>query len=241
MLWLRDPDVKSKFLAGIAQDAAISGRTFPILVPRIPITFNPADENHLREVEEANEIPAGTIERARWIKPEYRRTIGQRAAHAIFTLKDITEANRCIRDGMKVCGIRIRPNRLKHEPLQCMKCRKWGHFANACSAEKDTCGTCGGDHRSNECDRKGKTFCVSCRSDEHASWDRGCPEFQRRCDQYDENYPENNLTYFPTVEEWTLTPNPTDTNTPKNSRQDSGYRPSLNNTSTNTLARPCQK
>jgi hypothetical protein len=40
------------------------------------------------------------------------------------------------------------------------------------------------------------------------SWDRGCPEFQRRCDQYDENYPENNLTYFPTVEEWTLTPQP---------------------------------
>jgi hypothetical protein len=33
-------------------------------------------------------------------------------------------------------------------------------------------------------------------------------EFQRRCAQFDKKYPENNLLYFPTEEEWTLTPRP---------------------------------
>ena len=51
-------------------------------------------------------------------------------------------------------------------------------------------------------------FCVSCKSNTHASWDRDCPEFCRRCDQFDENYPENNLPYFPSKESWTLTPRP---------------------------------
>jgi hypothetical protein len=99
-------------------------------------------------------------------------------------------------------------SRLKHEPMQCMKCRHWGHFAYTCSTTIDTCGTCGGEHRSNECSSKEKTYCISCKSNMHASWDRDCPEFRRRCGQYDENYPENSLPYFPTSEDWTLTPHP---------------------------------
>ena len=34
------------------------------------------------------------------------------------------------------------------------------------------------------------------------------PSIRRRCDQFDENFPKNNLPYFPTEEEWTLTPHP---------------------------------
>jgi hypothetical protein len=49
---------------------------------------------------------------------------------------------------------------------------------------------------------------MSCKPDAHASWDRECPEFQRRCAQFDENYPVNNLQYFPTEEEWALIPRP---------------------------------
>ena len=68
--------------------------------------------------------------------------------------------------------------------------------------------TCGKEHRTNECTNKDKTFCVSCKLDSHASWNRDCPEFRRRCGQYDDNYLENSLPYFPTEEEWTLTPRP---------------------------------
>jgi hypothetical protein len=206
--WLQDPATEVNFTAEIAPDAMITKRSYAILVPRIPLSFDPASSDHLREIEESNDIPPGAIVKARWIKPEYRRTPEQRAAHAIFSIRDPNIANICIRDGIYVCGLRIRPSRLKHEPMQCMKCRRWGHFAHSCTATSDACGTCSGDHRTNECQAKEKTHCVSCKSNTHASWDRNCPEFLRRCAQYDENYPENNLPYFPTSEDWTLTTRP---------------------------------
>ena len=75
-------------------------------------------------------------------------------------------------------------------------------------ASSDTCGTCGEEHRTSECGNKEKTYCVSCKSNTHTSWDRECPEFRRRCDQFDKNYPENNLPYFPSEERWMLIPRP---------------------------------
>ena len=206
--WIQDPGVEFEFTTELSRDASIVKRSYSLLVPRIPLSFDPANEEHLREVEECNGLPTNTITKARWIKPINRRVPGQRAAHAIFSLGDITLANECIRDGLKVCGLHIHPSRLKNEPMQCMKCRRWGHFAHSCTASIDTCGTCGEEHRTSECSNKEKTFCVSCRSNTHASWDRDCPEFRRRCDQFDENYPENNLPYFPSEEGWTLIPRP---------------------------------
>ena len=206
--WLQDIKAEFEFTSQISRDASIVQRSYSILVPRIPLTFDPANDDHLREIEECNSIPAETITKARWIKPVNRRIPGQRAAHAIFILKDITITNECIRDGLKVCSLHVRPSRLKHEPMQCMKCRRWGHFAHACLASVDTCGTCREEHRTSECDSKEKTYCVSCKSNTHSSWDRTCPEFRRRCKQYDENYPENSLPYFPSEESWTQTPRP---------------------------------
>lgn len=206
--WLQDPGAEFVFTTELSRDATITQRSYSLLVPRIPLSFDLANEKHLREIEECNGIPTDSITKARWIKPVNRRTPGQRAAHAIFTLNDINLANESIRDGLKVCGMHIRPSRLKQEPLQCMKCRRWGHFAHGCTANTDTCGTCGEEHRTSDCSSKEKTFCVSCKSNTHASWDRDCPEFRRRCDQFDENYPENNLPYFPSEESWTLTPRP---------------------------------
>ena len=206
--WLQDPGVEFEFTSELSRDASIVKRSYSLLVPRIPLSLDPTNVEHLREIEECNDIPTGTITKARWIKPVNRRVQGQRAAHAVFTFDDITIANERIRDGLKVCGLHIRPCRLKHEPMQCMKCRRWGHFAHSCMASSDTCGTCGEEHRTSECGNKEKTYCVSCKSNTHASWDRECPEFRRRCDQFDENYPENNLPYFPSEERWTLIPRP---------------------------------
>ena len=105
--WLQDEGAELEFTSGIAPDASITKRVYSILVPRVPLTFNPTDDKHLREVEESNNLPAGTLDKARWIKPVYRRTLGQMAAHAIFTLKDVNVTNACIRDGLYVCGVRI--------------------------------------------------------------------------------------------------------------------------------------
>ena len=121
--WLQDSGVEFDFTSQLADDAMIIKRTYSILVPRVPLTFNPDDEKHLREVEECNEFPEGTIAKARWIKPINRRAPGQKSAHVIFAVKEVGIANVSIRDGIRVCGLRIYPSRLKHEPMQCMMSR----------------------------------------------------------------------------------------------------------------------
>ena len=206
--WLRIPVNEAAFTCKFDPDTVIRDRVHPIMVPRIPITFDPNNPKHLREVEEVNRMHTNTIKKARWIKPTYRRTRGQSCAHAIFTISSAADANRLLKDGIYVCNARTFPKKLKHEPKQCMKCRRWGHYAAECRAQKDTCGTCGGQHKTSECESEDKRYCVSCKANTHASWDRSCPEFLRKCDEYSKFHPENSLVYFPTDEDWTRTARP---------------------------------
>ena len=116
-------------------------------------------------------------------------------------LNNAKDANKAISNGLIICRTKVYPSKLKQEPTQCMKCRKWGHFASDCTETKDICGTCGDDHRTNTCTETRKRYCVSCNAYSHSSWDRGCPEFAKRCSWYDTKHPDNLLKYFPTPEE----------------------------------------
>ena len=55
--WLQDEGAELEFTSGIAPDASITKCVYSILVPRVPLTFNPTDNKHLREVEESNNLP----------------------------------------------------------------------------------------------------------------------------------------------------------------------------------------
>ena len=206
--WLREPFNKHAFTGNLDTNVYIKERTYPIVVPRVPITFDPLNQDHLREVEGANNLAPNTVCKARWIKPIYRRHPKQLVAYATLTLSSASEANRLIRDGMNICSNRTYPKRLKYEPKQCMKCRKWGHFAAECHAKADTCGTCRENHFTKDCTDNEKRYCVACKATDHASWDRSCPEFRKKSAHFDELHPENALTYFPTEESWTLTARP---------------------------------
>lgn len=200
--WIQNLEAEFAFSTHFLEGAIIKPRQYTLLVPRAPTMLEPGNNTHLREIEEANGIAPRTIVKARWIKPERRRKLEQRVAHATFILNDPKAANNCIKEGLFICGMRVYPARLKQEPTQCMKCRHWGHFANDCLEDKDTCGTCGGEHRSSDCTEPDKRHCVSCKANTHASWDRNCPEFIRKCSWYDQKHPDNLLKYFPTDEKW---------------------------------------
>ena len=193
--WFKRPEILSSILPKIDSSATLKSRTFQILVPRVPVTFETESEDSLRELEEQNGMKGGILCKARWIKPTYRRALGQRYAHLALSVSSPGEANVIIRDGIYICGTKAYPRKLKVEPKQCMKCRKWGHFAADCLEEKDVCGNCGEDHQTKDCPDKNRRYCISCKDVTHASWDRGCPEFRRRVEKMDENHPENALMY----------------------------------------------
>lgn len=206
--WLREMDVEDKFLDKFAPGAFFRSRKFNILLRWVPITFEPSDRKHHREIEEANKLPDHSIQSFRWIKPIIRRRAGQTRAHAVITVTSADVANLIIKEGITIHGARPKAEKTKQEPIQCLKCRGWEHKAQDCLETSDTCGTCGGNHRTNACDSKDNIYCVSCKNNDHASWDRSCPEFRRRCIIYDERHPENKMVYFPTEQDWTLTTRP---------------------------------
>jgi hypothetical protein len=201
--WIQHQDVELEFTVKFAPGCTIKPRQYAILAPRVPLTFEPNNANHLREIEERNGLGKNAITKAKWIKPANRRREDQSVAHATIILNAAKDANRCISEGLLICGAKVIPSKLKQEPTQCMKCRRWGHFASDCGESKDTCGTCGGEHRTNACTVRNRRYCVSCNATTHTSWDRDCPESERRRAWYDEKHPENMLKYFPTEDEWT--------------------------------------
>jgi hypothetical protein len=201
--WIHHPDAELEFTVKFNPGCTIKPRQYAILVPRIPLTFDPDNDNSLREIEESNGLGRNVISKARWIKPANRRRADQTVAHATIIMSSAKDANKCISDGILICGAKVSPTKLKQEPTQCMKCRRWGHFASECREPKDTCGTCGEEHRTNVCTVRNKRYCVSCNATTHASWDRDCPEFERRRAWYDEKHPDNTLKYFPTDDVWT--------------------------------------
>jgi len=206
--WIKQVEFEMAFTAAFSEGSHITDRSFNIIVPNVPISFDPKDSKHLRKVEEANGLRTREVIKPKWIKPIGRRRADQTRAFVILTLSSADSANLLIRDGLNICNARVRPKKQKAEPVQCMKCRRWGHFASDCQADKDTCGTCGDSHQTNACANKGKVFCVSCGIKTHPSWDRTCPEFSRHCDIQDERNPENAMPFYPTEHDWTLTARP---------------------------------
>jgi hypothetical protein len=182
---------------GVSTDAA--PRPVTLIVPRIPITFDPQNVEHIREVEEVNNLKNQVIWKVRWIKPTECRRLDQTHAYAIFTLLSVDSANEPIKEGPRICGTIVHPMKQKQEPTQCVKCRLWGHFTNKCKEETNTCSTCGENHRTYVCRNRDKVHCASCNISTHT-----CPKFNRCSSIMDKQNPGNNMPYFPTEQNWSL-------------------------------------
>ena len=207
--WVREAGNEETFANLFSKGSHIREREYNLIVPRVPLIFDPKKDTDLREIEEANGLTPRVISKAKWIKPAERRRPGQTHAFAVLTVTSVNTANKLIRDGIGICSSYSRPTKQKQEPVQCMKCRRWGHFADKCLESVDTCGTCGDKHRTSTCkSSNNKLYCVSCADSSHASWDRSCPEFIRRCENINERNPVNSMPFFPAEQDWTLSVRP---------------------------------
>ncbi|KAG2050054.1 hypothetical protein BDR06DRAFT_865355, partial [Suillus hirtellus] len=106
-------------------------------------------------------------------------------------------------DGLCIASECFNMRKNKQEPIRCTKCQKFNHIAKNYTTLMDTCGTCGDQHQTNNCNTFKTTHCVNCHSNQHTSWSRICPEFTKRCKETNDKFPENRMPYFLTEHIWT--------------------------------------
>ena len=149
--WIRQSGTRQRFADATGGKLTIKDRSFNIVVPFVPIWIAIEEDSTLRNMEKDNDIPEGSITSARWIKPPSKREAFQRFAHALFSLTSPTAANKLIQDRLCYNSLQLRPFKDKKDPLRCLKCQRWGHLAKTCKEEKDTCGSCAGEHHTSSC------------------------------------------------------------------------------------------
>jgi hypothetical protein len=197
---------KSKFVSKFSGTATIKDRALTVIVEYVPLSHSPEALAEMRQIERHSKLPAGSLLATRWIKPIHRRSAGQRSAHIIAKFTTTEAANQSIRDGLIIAGKRTWARRMKREPRRCLKCQKYNarHIAAGCD-NQDTCGTCGGGHRTAQCEESDprKFKCMNCNADGHASWDRTCPVFKAACMAAEKSDPEHTYKYFPDENPWT--------------------------------------
>ena len=220
--WLSRPENQRKLRDKIGPNIQFIGRTYNVLAFNVPIVINPGDENHRAEICESNDMEANTISAAKWAKAEDKRSPNQRTAHLYLTFDSADAANRAITNGLTICNRRCHVEKTKREPTRCLKCQGWNHFAKDCVEGNDKCGNCAGAHRTSVCLSKDRS-CVSCRTNDHASWSRSCPVFVKKMDEFNSRNPDNLLQFFPTADPWTwssaIKTQPTPASAPTNSKQ----------------------
>ncbi|KIN93752.1 hypothetical protein M404DRAFT_170381 [Pisolithus tinctorius Marx 270] len=183
--WIKEPANKMTFLAKLGGDVAIKDRHYNIVIPFLPITTETDNQDMLRDMENENNIPQGSIARIKWIKDPAKRTPNQRVAHALASITSPEVANQLLKDGLYWGLDRLCLHKDKKEPVRCLKCQCIGHLARDCNETTDTCGICAQPHH------------------------RNCPDLIKRRNAMDERMPENRMPYFPTSEEWTHVELPT--------------------------------
>jgi hypothetical protein len=203
--WISEKENQIKFCAKLGPEVVFKTRAHNLIAFNVPLALSPEEDEHRQEVCEENSLDPNTITAMRWVKPVHRRSKEQRTAHLILTFNNADAANRAITNGIYICNRRCHAERLKREPARCLKCQGWNHFAKDCVEEDDKCGNCTGNHRTNECPTPQTKKCVSCKTDNHASWSRECPTFVKKLSDFNERNPENALQYIPTADPWTWT------------------------------------
>jgi hypothetical protein len=207
--WLKNIENDTALHTKLEGAITINQRLLPVLVKQAPIHFDIGCDEERRRFEEDNGLSHGTLVRARWCKNPKRRHNKQQRAFLLLYMNDAKAANKIITHGARFAWERNRCTGEKpsREELRCYHCQFLGHITTGCQKKKSndpnpTCAQCSGPHDVSAC-KSNQLKCVNCDSTDHASRDRNCPEFIRRCKLLNAKTPTNLLPYYPTEEEWT--------------------------------------
>lgn len=197
--------------AHFGDSAVIKPRGFPVLMKFVPCTgeFNPKDPNHIFELEANSKLKKGAITAANWLKRPDRRSPHQQVATLKITCADPQSANQLLRNKIFVQGHAVTVMKDIHEPIRCNNCQEFGHIRANCPNDEVCAQCCSTAHKTADCPPNQTPHCRSCGpSSSHPSYSRNCPVFADKCASLDERFPENNMPYFPTGEDWTWAMSP---------------------------------
>jgi hypothetical protein len=184
--WLAEQENRDKTCNKIGPGVSFRSRVHNLIAFNVPLGLSPENQNHRLEICEANSLDPDIITSIKWVKPIHRRTQTQRTAHLFLTFSNADAANRAITNGIYICNRRCQMERVKREPTRCLKCQGWNHFAKECTEEHDKCRNCTKNHRTNDCPTPLARVCVSCKSEDHASWSRDCPTFVKKLNDFND-------------------------------------------------------
>jgi hypothetical protein len=200
--WLREGNNRGKTAKLFHPDCFFVDRPYPLILRFVPVTFNPANDEALRDLEAAHDLPANSITGASWIKDPARRSSTQEVANLKINCSSPEAANKLLTSSIRIGHKVVNVQKETKEPTRCNKCQTYGHFAADCKAQKDVCGNCGGEHRTATCNQE-EWWCTPCAVATHPSTSRRCPQFTRRLAILNTRNPEFALPYYQTSEEWT--------------------------------------
>ena len=202
-LWLKSDEIINRFLENLGSGASVKNRTYQVIVQFVPVSFDPADDKHIKAFEEHNNIAEGSIAKAEWIKPAKDRKPNQKVATLRVYHRNAQSANTILKQGAYVFNKRVVPKRPHKEPIRCLRCHRFGHERRECKSQNVYCGKCSGIHETDTCREHPRAFkCINCLGP-HPSYDRECQVFWEKRQQMDQRCPENGLAFYPTNEPWT--------------------------------------
>lgn len=205
--------------------AVVKDRAATVIIEFVPVEHRPHAMAECCKIERDSGLPEHSLLSMRWFKEPSNRKQGQKVAHLLVRFNDTAAANIAIRDGIIIAGKRTWARKLTKEPQRCLKCQRIDakHLAAECDG-KDTCGTCSGEHRTQNCaeGNTGQVYCVNCKSSEHASWNRLCPRFVELAEKMEKQDPENTYKYFPNDDTWTWEQRYQETSEPQNNMHPTG-------------------
>jgi hypothetical protein len=143
----------------------ILNRLYPVVARFMPTHFQ-TDPVGLRELESSAKLNPHSIVRASWIKDPTRRSPGQKHTNIKLFCDSPEAANVLIMSNPQHLGTQIRTHKDIKIPGTCIKCQQYGHYAPHCKEESNTCGKCGNNHPTSECNTT-TTKCTPCGSTEH--------------------------------------------------------------------------
>jgi hypothetical protein len=117
-------------LRELSPKARIHPQAYTVIFRFVPCdrSFDLSNDKHLCDIEEENDLQAGSIAAASWCKHPDRRSLGQTMATLKVACANPNAANRLLTGHIRVNDHLVTVRKDIHIPIRCVKCQEYGHI-----------------------------------------------------------------------------------------------------------------